>query len=344
MLGNYSYHEIFRKTIVAFGTLFNNIELRRQDEVMKVPLAYGPKDKFLARLDQVPDPTNKRVSITLPRIGFEITGITYDSSRKVAPTQKIKIASTTASKNKNTFMPVPYNIGFELAIISKNQEDGLQIIEQILPVFQPHYNLAVKLLPEMSEIRDIPVVLNDIDYEDSYEGDFSTRRAIIYTLQFTAKTYLYGPVTSASTIKKSTLEYYSSTDVNKAPREVRYQVTPQSLQDRDGTVVTTLSAATDTNDNLIAVADASGIAKFDHIYVDTELMRVSKKSGNNLTVIRAHEGTAAAAHTSGSSVFLVNQVDADLLDSDDDFGFGEMKAEFTDNKKRNFVSGNDEAI
>ena len=164
-------------------------------------------------------------------------------------------------------MPVPYNIGFELAIISKNQEDGLQIIEQILPVFQPHYNLAVKLLPEMSEIRDIPVVLNDIDYEDSYEGDFSTRRAIIYTLQFTAKTYLYGPVTSASTIKKSTLEYYSSTDVNKAPREVRYQVTPQSLQDRDGVVVTTLSSATDTNDNLIAVADASSIAKFDHIYV-----------------------------------------------------------------------------
>lgn len=343
MLGNYSYHEIFRKTIVAFGTLFNNIELRRQDEVMKVPLAYGPKDKFLARLDQVPDPTNKRVSITLPRIGFEITGITYDSSRKVAPTQKIKIAST-ASKNKNTFMPVPYNIGFELAIISKNQEDGLQIIEQILPVFQPHYNLAVKLLPEMSEIRDIPVVLNDIDYEDSYEGDFSTRRAIIYTLQFTAKTYLYGPVTSASTIKKSTLEYYSSTDVNKAPREVRYQVTPQSLQDRDGVVVTTLSSATDTNDNLIAVADASSIAKFDHIYVDTELMRVSKKDGNNLTVIRAHEGTAAGAHTSGSSVFLVNQVDADLLDSDDDFGFGELKSEFTDVKKRNFVSGNDEAI
>ena len=343
MLGNYSYHEIFRKTIVAFGTLFNNIELRRQDEVMKVPLAYGPKDKFLARLDQVPDPTNKRVSITLPRIGFEITGITYDSSRKVAPTQKIKIAST-ASKNKNTFMPVPYNIGFELAIISKNQEDGLQIIEQILPVFQPHYNLAVKLLPEMSEIRDIPIVLNDIDYEDSYEGDFSTRRAIIYTLQFTAKTYLYGPVTSASTIKKSTLEYYSSTDTTKAPREVRYQATPTSLQDRDGVVVTTLSAATDTNDNLIAVADASGIAKFDHIYVDTELMRVSKKDGNNLTVIRAHEGTAAAAHTSGSSVFLVNTADADLLDSDDDFGFGEMKSEFTDNKKRNFVSGNDEAI
>jgi hypothetical protein len=343
MLGTYSYHEIFRKTIVAFGTLFNNIELRRQDEVMKVPLAYGPKDKFLARLDQVPDPTNKRVQITLPRIGFEITGVNYDSARKVSPTQKIKVASTS-TKNKNVFMPVPYNIGFELAIISKNQEDGLQILEQILPVFQPHYNLAVKLLPEMSEIRDIPIVLNNIDYEDSYEGDFATRRAIIYTLTFTAKTYLYGPVTEPKTIKKANVEYYTNTDVNKAPREVRYQATPTSLQDRDGVVVTTLSAATDTNDNLIAVADASGITKFDSIYIDNELIRVQKISGNNLTVLRAYEGTTAAAHTNGSSVFLVNQADADLLDGFDDFGFGELKAEFTDMKKKNFVSGNDEAI
>jgi len=343
MLGTYSYHEIFRKTIVAFGTLFNNIELRRQDEVMKVPLAYGPKDKFLARLDQVPDPTNKRVQITLPRIGFEITGVNYDSARKVSPTQKIKVASTS-TKNKNVFMPVPYNIGFELAIISKNQEDGLQILEQILPVFQPHYNLAVKLLPEMSEIRDIPIVLNNIDYEDSYEGDFASRRAIIYTLTFTAKTYLYGPVTEPKTIKKANVEYYTNTDVNKAPREVRYQATPTSLQDRDGVVLTTLTSATDTNDNLIAVADASGITKFDSIYIDSELIRVQKISGNNLTVLRAYEGTTAAAHTNGSSVFLVNQTDADLLDSDDDFGFGEMKAEFTDVKKKNFVSGNDEAI
>ena len=343
MLGNYSYHEIFRKTIVAFGTLFNNIELRRQDEVMKVPLAYGPKDKFLARLDQVPDPTNKRVQITLPRIGFEISGVSYDPTRKVAPTQKIKIPSTS-TKNKQMFMPVPYNISFELAIISKNQDDGLQILEQILPVFQPHYNLSIKLVPSMNETKDVPIVLQNIDYEDSYEGDFATRRAIIYTLQFTAKTFLYGPVTESKIIKKANVDYYTSVDTAKAPREVRYQATPTSLQDRDGVVVTTLSAATDTNDNLIAVASAAGINKFDSIYIVNELIRVQKISGNNLTVLRAYEGTAAAAHTNGSSVFLVNQADADLLDSFDDFGFGELKAEFTDIKKKNFVSGNDEAI
>ena len=343
MLGTYSYHEIFRKTIVAFGTLFNNIELRRQDEVMKVPLAYGPKDKFLARLDQVPDPTNKRVQITLPRIGFEISGVSYDPTRKVAPTQKIKIPSTS-TKNKQMFMPVPYNISFELAIISKNQDDGLQILEQILPVFQPHYNLSIKLVPSMNETKDVPIVLQNIDYEDTYEGDFATRRAIIYTLQFTAKTFLYGPVTESKIIKKASVDYYTSTDTAKAPREVRYQATPTSLQDRDGVVVTTLTSATDTNDNLIAVADASGITKFDSIYIDTELIRVQKISGNNLTVLRAYEGTAAGAHTNGSSVFLVNQADADFLDADDDFGFGEMTSSFTDGKKKNFVSGSDEAI
>ena len=343
MLGNYSYHEIFRKTIVAFGTLFNNIELRRQDEVMKVPLDYGPKDKFLARLDQVPDPTNKRVQITLPRIGFEISGVSYDPTRKVAPTQKIKIPSTS-TKNKQMFMPVPYNISFELAIISKNQDEGLQILEQILPVFQPHYNLSIKLVPSMNETKDVPIVLQNIDYEDTYEGDFATRRAIIYTLQFPAKTFLYGPVTEPKIIKKASVDYYTSTDTAKSPREVRYQSTPTSLQDRDGVVVTTLSAATDTNDNLIAVADASGITKFDSIYIDTELFRVQKISGNNLTVLRAYEGTPAAAHTNGSSVFLVNQADADFLDADDDFGFGEMTSSFTDGKKKNFVSGSDEAI
>jgi hypothetical protein len=261
MLGTYSYNEIFRKTVVAFGTLFNNIEIRRSDEVMKVPLAYGPKQKFLARLDQVPDPTNKRVQITLPRISFEINSIQYDSGRKVSPTQKIKIAKDS-DKNSNVFMPVPYNLGFELAIISKNQEDGLQILEQILPFFQPHYNLSVKLLAAMNESKDVPVVLTSIDYEDDYEGDFQQRRAIIYTLQFTVKTYLYGPVTESKVIKKVITDMYSTTDTTSAPREVRYTVQPDPI----------------------------------------------------------------------------------TADADDDFGFGETFADFTDNKKRNPTSGADEAI
>ena len=343
MLGTYSYHEIFRKTIVAFGTLFNNIELRRSDEVMKVPLAYGPKQKFLARLDQNPDPTNKRVQITLPRISFEINSITYDATRKVSPTQKIKIASTS-STNKNVFMPVPYNIGFELGIITKNQEDGLQILEQILPNFQPHFNLSVKLLTSVNEIKDVPVVLTNVEYEDDYEGDFSSRRAIIYTLQFTAKTYLYGPVTDGKIIKKAVTDYYTDTNVTRAPRQVRYTATPTSLVDRDGVVVTTLSSATDNNDNIITVADASSIAKFDNIYIDTELLRVSKKDGNALTVVRGFEESTAAAHANGANIYKVDDTDAALVETNDDFGFGELYSEFQDMKKRNPVSGADETI
>jgi len=261
MLGTYSYHEIFRKTVVAFGTLFNNIEIRRTDEVMKVPLAYGPKQKFLARLDQNPDPTNKRVQITLPRISFEINGISYDSSRKVSPTQKVKIVKDT-DENKNVYMPVPYNLSFELAIISKTQEDGLEILEQILPYFQPHYNLPIKLVPDVNETRDVPVVLSSVDYQDDYEGDFSSRRAIIYTLQFTVKTYLYGPVTDSKVIKKVITDMYTEVNTSTAPRQVRYTIQPDPI----------------------------------------------------------------------------------TADADDDFGFGIVDEDFTDNKKRNPVSGADEVI
>jgi len=250
MLGTYFYHQIIRKTVVAFGTLFNNIEIHRENEVMKVPLAYGPTDKFLARLNQNPDPTNKRVEITLPRISFEMTSIDYDSSRKVAPTNKIKIPGGGADA-KTAYMPVPYNLEFELGIIAKTQDDSLQIIEQILPYFQPHFNLSIKLIESVNEIRDIPITLNNISYEDSYEGDFATRRALIYTLKFTAKTYLYGPVMDAPSIKKAIVDTYASMDQVSAPRITRYQVTPQATVDynNDGVVNSTDDVFTDPDDD-----------------------------------------------------------------------------------------------
>ena len=343
MLGTYSYHEIFRKTIVAFGTLFNNIELRRQNEVMKVPLAYGPKQKFLARLDQMPDPTNKRVQITLPRLSFEISGITYDPQRKVSPTQKIKFKKDV-DENRNAFMPVPYNIGFELAIISKNQDDGLQIIEQILPFFQPHYNLAVKLATTIGETKDVPIVLQNLDYEDDYEGDFSNRRAIIYTLQFQAKTYLYGPITDAKTIKKSITDYYTSTDTTKAPREKRYTVTPTSTIDRDGAAITTLTDAVDLTAGIFTLGSVSGLAQGDDIQIDTEVMHINQVVGSTVHVSRGWNTSTIAAHTAGSSILKIDAADAALLESDDDFGFGELFSDFTDMKKRNPTSGSDEAI
>ena len=343
MLGTYSYHEIFRKTIVAFGTLFNNIELRRQNEVMKVPLAYGPKQKFLARLDQMPDPTNKRVQITLPRLSFEISGVTYDPQRKVSPTQKIKFKKDI-DENRNAFMPVPYNIGFELAIISKNQDDGLQIIEQILPFFQPHYNLAVKLATTIGETKDVPVVLQNIYYEDDYEGDFTSRRAIIYTLQFTAKTYLYGPITDTKVIKKSITDYYTSTDTTKAPRQKRYTVTPTSTIDRDGAAITTLTDAVDLTAGIFTLGSVSGLSQGDDIQIDTEVMHINQVVGSTVHVSRGWNASTIAAHTAGSSILKIDAADAALLESDDDFGFGEIYSDFTDIKKRNPVSGADEAI
>ena len=152
MLGTYSYHEIIKKTVVGFGTLFNNIELRRtsgaKTEVMKVPLAYGPKQKFLARLRQLGDLSTKdQVQITLPRISFEIVGISYDATRKVSPTQYIR--KTSGSTTSKGFMPIPYNVSFELAILAKNQDDSLQILEQILPFFQPSFSITMNLVPSL---------------------------------------------------------------------------------------------------------------------------------------------------------------------------------------------------
>ena len=343
MLGTYSYNEIFRKTVVAFGTLFNNIELRRSNETMKVPLAYGPKQKFLARLDQTPDPTNKRLQITLPRISFEINGISYDSTRKVSPTQKVKVPKD-ADGNYNIFMPVPYTLNFELAIISKTQEDGLQILEQILPNFQPHDNLSVKLLPSFNEIKDVPVVLQQIQYEDSYEGNFAQRRAIIYTLQFSVKTYLYGPTREAKIIKTAQVDYYADTNVNTAPRVQRYRVVPTATQNLTGTALTTLSAAMDDSTNVVVVADATGLSIGDEFQIDAETFRVENVNGNEVSVLRGRYTTDLVAHAANAEVHLIDTADAALLDSDDDFGFGETASFFTDNKKYNPISGSDEDI
>ena len=229
MLGTYTYHEIIRKTVVGFGTLFNNIEIQRtsgsRTEVMKVPLAYGPKQRFLARLKQVGDLTSKDATqITLPRLSFEITTIEFDSQRKVSPTQVIRYRESDGTDTK-TFMPVPYNIGFELAILAKNQDDSLQIIEQILPYFQPSFNITLNLVDKIGETRDFPVTLQGIDYEDVYEGDYDTRRTLVYTLTFSAKTYLYGPVreSGGDVITQAIVDTATQAKVT-APREIRYTV------------------------------------------------------------------------------------------------------------------------
>ena len=237
MLGQQFYHETMRKVIISFGTLFNNINLVRKNntgaivQTMKVPLAYGPKQKWLSRLDADAS-LNTKVAITLPRLGFEIQNLSYDPARKLNRVQKfkkVKSSSDDSNKLDSQFMPVPYNLDMELYAMAKNSDDALQIVEQILPFFQPDYTLTINDMADMGVKRDVPIVLNSISYEDSYRGDYAERRAIIYTLAFTAKFYLYGPVVDQKVIKQVQVDQYTDMPVNAPKREQRYTVTPNPI-------------------------------------------------------------------------------------------------------------------
>jgi len=195
---------------------------------MKVPIAYGPTQKFLARIEQQPE-LNKPIAMTLPRLSFEMTSIQYDPSRKANITQSFKASDGT--NLKKVFLPVPYNIGFQLNLMSKLQEDALQVVEQILPYFQPSFNLTIDLIDSIGEKRDVPVILDRVSFTDDYEGDYSTRKILIYTFDFTVKTFLFGPIsdTTEGLIRKVQVDYYTGTDTKTNKREMRYTVTPDPI-------------------------------------------------------------------------------------------------------------------
>ena len=236
MLGNDPYyHEILKKTVVGFGSMFNQIFLIRKDnsgnikQKMKIPLSYGPKEKFLTRLKEDPN-LSKSVAISLPRIGFELGSFNYDSARKLNKINTIKIPKVGDTKAvSKQFSPVPYSVSFELYIMVKNSDDGIQIVEQILPTFSPSYTMTIKDSSELNNIQDIPIILESINYEDSYDGDFATRRAIIYTLSFTAQVNLYGPVTSSGIIKKVDTSMYADVPINSPSRKQTYSVQPDPV-------------------------------------------------------------------------------------------------------------------
>ena len=292
-----------------------------------MPLAYGPIQKFLARIEQ--DPSAKRpVKITLPRMSFEFTGLTYDSSRKVSTTQTFNTGS-----GKKIFMPVPYNMQFELNIITKLNDDALQIVEQILPYFQPGFNLTVNLVEPINEKKDIPIVLDGVTFTDDYEGDYTIRRSLVYTLRFTAKTYLFGPIPSSSSgiIKRVTLDYMSGIENRK--REMRYSVTPRATKDYNNDATTTLASDVDEISKYIVVGDATTISSGTRIYINSEQMYVESKDGNKLVVVRGYEGTPSEGHVSGSSVNLITEADDDLVSFGDDFGFNDELTFYQDFKE-----------
>jgi len=223
IFGQSFYFSSIKKYVVLFGTLFNDIYIIRTNSttgdetaILRVPLTYGPRDKMIARVEADPD-ISRPTAITLPTMTFELKRLSYDGNRKL-PTINTRVTanSTTADSVNYQYNPVAYNFDFELTILVKNAEDGSKIIEQILPFFTPDWTSTVKLIPEMNVIVDIPVILNNVTLNDVYDGDFKQRRTLTWTLDFTMKGYIYGPVKQHKTIKFANTNFYIANTVNIA--------------------------------------------------------------------------------------------------------------------------------
>jgi hypothetical protein len=207
------YHGTLRKYVVAFGTLFNDIYINRINsagdtiQTMKVPLSYGPKEKFLSRIDN--DPNFDRPAIVLPRMAFEIDSIAYDPDRKLNTLNRnVKQNSQDANQVFSQYQSVPYNIGVTLDIMAKNTDDATRIVEQIIPYFTPTWNVTMQLVPEIGFNVDVPIVLNTVSSQDTYEGDYISRRAIVFSLGFTMKCQFFGPIKKGGLIKTTKVNYY----------------------------------------------------------------------------------------------------------------------------------------
>ena len=214
MLSDHFYHAAIRRTIAAFGTIFNDIKVLRKGNdgevknIMRVPLAYGPKQKFLARIEGQSSLTDPKVAIKLPRMSFEITSLAYDAASKLPKMNQI-VRGTGATRDA-IYTSAPYNMGIQLSIMAKNQDDALQVIEQIIPYFQPEYTITINEVPELGIKSDVPITLSSIGLAEDYEGDFLSRRAIVYTLDFELKVKFYGPVQQRGIITKAEVDMINS--------------------------------------------------------------------------------------------------------------------------------------
>ena len=209
MFGRTFYNGTLRKFVVVFGNMFNGIYVQRFNssnervQTLKIPISYGPKEKFLVRLAQDPN-LDQDVAVSLPRMGFEMVGLNYAANRKLPSSIKHSKANRGDNSTLTTQrIPVPYDIQFTLSIFVKNADDGTQILEQILPYFQPEWTNSVRLSPELDLVYDVPVILNDVNVEDTYEGDFAARRALIWNLNFTMKGFMFGPISTTGIIRRS---------------------------------------------------------------------------------------------------------------------------------------------
>ena len=267
MLGFFK-HDTIRNSVIIFGSLFDDITVQRYDnnithtQTLPVPIAYGPKMKFLVRLDTDPN-LDRKIAISVPRIGFEITGLLYDSSRKLNTSIKDSYILADNTSVLTQYVPVPYNIDFSLSIFVKNADDGTQILEQILPYFRPEWSVTANMIPQMHIVKDIPIILNSVGFADGYDGDFLNRRALTWDLSFTMKTYLYGPVTTSGIITRAQIDFHPDIALNTA-RTSRIVVVP-GLQ-ANGAPTTNSAASIDRS--LINADDDYGFAANTFFYSD----------------------------------------------------------------------------
>lgn len=286
MFGNHFYHAAIRRTVSVFGTLFNDINVLRKGSdgsaksIVKVPLAYGPKQKFLARLDQQSSLDDPKIALKLPRMSFEITGMAYNTNAKLQKGLKQTVPDPLDPNKKKTILgPVSYNLQLQLSIMAKNQDDALQILEQILPFFQPDYTVSVKEVNNTFK-SDQPFILQSVGLSDDYEGDFTTRRAIIYTLDFETKVNFYGGIGSQGIIKSVNIDYNNVVSVNNKPLQRQsVEVNPLTAAEEDAhTVVETLFQP-DTPDRIIIT-----ISNIDDIIVVGETVSANVSGATGVVV------------------------------------------------------------
>ena len=276
MFGQDFYFDTIRKYVALFGTLFNDLHISRYDgsgnrsAYIKIPITYAPKDKMLARLFQDPNIDRPTATPTMPLMSFEMTSMDYDGSRKLATVGRSAFKDSVDGTNRLRYQynPVPYNFGFTLNIIVKNTEDGTKIVEQILPFFTPEFTTTVTLIPEIGEKRDIPIVLNSVTYDSEYEGNFVDRSHITWTLNFTLKGYLYGPVKKTAIIKYANNVFYSPSYVNL--RDAVGNVDPISyVQVQPG--LTSDGQPTSNASLSIPVADIEVTDDFGYVITETDV-------------------------------------------------------------------------
>jgi len=324
MFNQYFYHEHTKRAVAVFGTLFNNLKVTKRDSAgnilstIKVPLSYGPRQKFLARIADEAHLNDPKLAIRLPRMSFEIIAFTYDSDTKLQKGTVRNLPSTSPTSRQTILYPVTYKLNIQLNILSKTQDDGLQILEQILPYFQPEYNVTVKNIDGNFKY-DMPFTLESVTMSDDYEGDFVQRRAIITTLEFETRVQYYGPKSALGPIIKKTEASFAGSSSAIPIQTIKIEVSPSTAGENDVYSLVTTYTNPIPDRTLVTISGLTGVFQVGENVIGTTsgaVGRITAIAGSLITVSNPdgffEEGETLAGNTSSASATiasLVNEVD-----------------------------------